>query len=697
MKQGFVLICLLILALPVLAQTYPVGVQTITYTDASRSNRSIPVEIHYPAVSTGANTALASDSFPYVVFGHGFVMTASSYYPFADSLAERGYIFAFPTTESSILPSHPDFAQDLIYVYNALITANLDPTSPLYHHIIAKGAIAGHSMGGGCTVLSASYSNPAVCYWTLAEATTNPSSITAAHSMTKPYLSLAGSYDCIAPYTTNQLPTYDSSGSPCKVLVEVTGASHCDWGVGGTTCGLGETLSGCANPPMSDAAQITTGLNYIEPYLDYYLKGICRSWTSFDSVYNADVADTKTRSCTNIVPTYASISGPSNVCAGTYDTLAAAPSGFIYHWSNSATTSAISISTGGSYDVSISNGTCTIIAPAVVETLITVPSAPAAIIGADSLCAGSDSVLYMIAAVSGATFYQWDIPSAWAVNADSNSRSIYLSVNDSSASISISASNICGTSSVLSKAINITPLPQLTGAILGIDSLCMGAGDQVYAFSGSTNAGLVWTVPAYYSITSGQNSDTVLLSGVDSSGTISVIASNTCGITAPVSFYIAVSDTPKPNIRPRGDTLMSGASGSSYQWYMNGQAISGADSSFYIPDSSGSYSVVVINQNRCIGSSSGYSYTAVNTGLKGIFAESIKVYPNPATDIIYIRSERLVREISILNAVGQKIITEANPTDRVDISSLSADIYIVEVTTNDGQTSFSKIVKKSDW
>ena len=694
MKQCFVLSCLLTLTLSVLAQTYPVGVQTITYTDASRSNRSIPVEIHYPAVSTGANTALASDSFPFVVFGHGFVMTASCYYPFADSLAKRGYIFAFPTTESSILPSHPDFAQDLIYVYNALISANSDPASPLYHHVIAKGAIAGHSMGGGCTVLSASYSNPAVCYWTLAEATTNPSSITAAPLMTKPYLSLAGSYDCIAPYTTNQLPTYDSSGSPCKVLIEVTGASHCDWGVGGTTCGLGETLSGCANPPLSDAAQITTGLNYIEPYLDYYLKGICRSWTSFDSVYNADVVDTKTRSCTNIVPSGASISGPSYICSGTLDTLIAAPSGFIYHWNNGDTTAAISISSAGSYDVSVTNGTCSIIAPAVVETLLTVPSAPVAIIGPDSLCAGSDSTLYSIAAVSGATSYHWNTPSAWTVNAGSNSRSIYLSVNDSSASISISASNICGTGSALSKTINITPLPQLTGAILGTDSLCMGAGDQVYAFSGSTNAGLVWTVPAYYSITSGQYSDTVSLSGVDSSGAISLKAFNSCGITAPVSLYIAVSDTPQPNVLRANDTLYSSESGASYQWYINKQAINGADSAYYMPDSNGNYSVVVINQNGCLGSSSAYSYTTVNTGVNGIAAKTIRVYPNPATDIIYIRSEQMVKEISILNELGQKIIAEANPTDRVDISSLTPDIYFVEVTTNDGQASFFKMIKK---
>lgn len=279
------------------AQTYSVGVQTLTYIDSSRSNRSISVEVHYPATSTGSSTPFASDSFPFVVFGHGFVMTPAAYYPFADTLAQRGYIVALPNTESSINPSHADFAKDLIFLYNMLISENANSTSPFYNKVIAKGAIAGHSMGGGCTVLSAQYSNPAVCYFTLAEATTNPSSITAAPMMIKPYLSFAGSYDCIAPYTTNQLPTYDSSGSPCKYLIELQGASHCQFGAGATTCNLGESASGCASPPLSRTDQINEVLSYLNPYLDYHLKGIASASTSFDSVYAADLTSTKTKNC----------------------------------------------------------------------------------------------------------------------------------------------------------------------------------------------------------------------------------------------------------------------------------------------------------------------------------------------------------------------------------------------------------------
>lgn len=281
------------------AQPYPVGVQTITYVDSSRSNRSIPIEVHYPALATGSSTGFAADSFPFVVFGHGFQLTATAYYPFADSLAQMGYIVAFPTTESSLSPSHASFAQDLIFIYNKLISENTNAASLFYQKVIAKGAIAGHSMGGGCAVLSAQYGNPAICYWTLAEATTSPSSITAAASMTKPYLSFAGSYDCIAPYATNQLPTYDSSTSPCKVLIEITGASHCQFGESDIQCGIGESVSGCANPPLSRTAQINTVLSYVEPYLDYYLRGASNA--AFDNIYTTDTVNVKTKSCSTFV------------------------------------------------------------------------------------------------------------------------------------------------------------------------------------------------------------------------------------------------------------------------------------------------------------------------------------------------------------------------------------------------------------
>ena len=297
MNKLYYTLLLSLLCSAVIAQSYAVGVVTMTYTDTSRSSRSVPIELHYPGVSAGNGVAVATGTFPFVVFGHGFQMTAPAYYPFADSLAERGYIVAFVNTENSFSPSHADFAKDLLFIYQKLIAENSNSSSQFLGHIVPRGAIAGHSMGGGATVLSAQYGDSAACYFTFAEATTNPSSITAAQYLAKSYLSFAGSYDCIAPYSTNQLPTYNAAASACKYLIEITGASHCNFGLSNTQCGIGETFSGCANPPLSQTDQIHAVLTYLYPYLDYHLNGNAMAQASFDSVYNSDNTSTKLTTC----------------------------------------------------------------------------------------------------------------------------------------------------------------------------------------------------------------------------------------------------------------------------------------------------------------------------------------------------------------------------------------------------------------
>ncbi|MCW3126376.1 MAG: hypothetical protein JWO03_2034 [Bacteroidetes bacterium] len=299
MKHTYILFVFLLAALFARSQPYPVGTMTVIYTDSSRSNRQVTADIYFPALTSGGSV-LANDSFPFVVFGHGFQMQTVDYTPFVDSLIPRGYILAFSNTENSLQPSHPDFAKDLTFIYNKLISEHTNAASPFYQHVIARGAIGGHSMGGGCTLLSIQYSEPALCYFGFAEANTNPSAQTASTHMTRPYLSFAGSEDCIAPYGVHQKPTYDSCASPCKVLIEITGASHCQFDASNSICNLGETVSGCANPPMSRTDQINMVMGYLQPYLDHHLKGLSSASASFDSVYIADNVNTKATNCAGL-------------------------------------------------------------------------------------------------------------------------------------------------------------------------------------------------------------------------------------------------------------------------------------------------------------------------------------------------------------------------------------------------------------
>ena len=148
LKKHFLFFIASFFTLYITAQ-YTVGVKTISYTDAARSNRAVGVEFHYP----GTNTAVAAGQFPFVIFAHGFSMNQVPYAPYADTLAKRGYIVGLLTTETGLSPSHANFAQDLIFMYGKLIAEASNNASFFYQHVIAKGALGGHSMGGGSTVL----------------------------------------------------------------------------------------------------------------------------------------------------------------------------------------------------------------------------------------------------------------------------------------------------------------------------------------------------------------------------------------------------------------------------------------------------------------------------------------------------------------------------------------------------------------
>jgi hypothetical protein len=72
----------------------------------------------------------------------------------------------------------------------------------------------------------------------------------------------------------------------------------------------------------------------------------------------------------------------------------------------------------------------------------------------------------------------------------------------------------------------------------------------------------------------------------------------------------------------------------------------------------------------------------------------IKIYPNPANDFLNIQSKNPIEiaSINIYNALGQFAMTSASNENGVDVSDLSAGIYFVKISSDQG-TFNSKFVK----
>lgn len=305
MKQ-FYLLLLLLWSYSTQAQ-YNVGHTTITFQDPNRGNRNILTEIYYPTNGpAGNNVAIANDTFPVLVFGHGFVMAWSAYQNIWDSLVPKGYIMAFPRTEGNAFSTnHQRFGWDLQYLVGAMQAQGANSNSVLYQGVAQATAIMGHSMGGGAGFLAADslcrHGSPllrALVGLAPAESTSNGvSSIRSAQSVTVPSLILSGSQDGVTPPNVHHLPMYDSLAASCKTFVSITGGAHCYFANSNFNCDFGEATSS-SGISISRAEQQAMMLDYVVPFLDYWLKYDCMASAALMDSLNLSNRTTFQQSCT---------------------------------------------------------------------------------------------------------------------------------------------------------------------------------------------------------------------------------------------------------------------------------------------------------------------------------------------------------------------------------------------------------------
>jgi hypothetical protein len=186
--------------------------------------------------------------------------------------------------ENSFSPSHENFGRDILFTGKTFQQkAQSETNFPLYQKHSGKTAFAGHSMGGGASVLAASF-DPAFpdLVVGMAPAETNPSAVAAAPSVTAPYLIFAGTGDAVTPPTQHQVPIYNALGSSCKFLVSITGGAHCYYANPNTACDLGETVSG-GNITLSRAEQQAKMNSVLEPLFEVFLKNLNGQLDAFES------------------------------------------------------------------------------------------------------------------------------------------------------------------------------------------------------------------------------------------------------------------------------------------------------------------------------------------------------------------------------------------------------------------------------
>jgi hypothetical protein len=158
--------------------------------------------------------------------------------------------------------------------------------------------------------------------------------------------------------------------------------------------------------------------------------------------------------------------------------------------------------------------------------------------------------------------------------------------------------------------------------------------------------------------------------------------SNQLGCDSTVSTTLTILPLPSPNITQTNNILNANAIGNSYQWYLNGNPVSGATSATYTPTASGNYTVTVVDGNGCAGTSAAYIFTLIGIGQPQ--ASWLEVFPNPIAQgnkITFRLKQSGIFNLQVYNGLGQRVIFQSLE-GRVDVPTdrLATGVYRYVVT-----------------
>jgi len=133
-----------------------------------------------------------------------------------------------------------------------------------------------------------------------------------------------------------------------------------------------------------------------------------------------------------------------------------------------------------------------------------------------------------------------------------------------------------------------------------------------------------------------------------------------------------------PVITLQDDTLFA-SYGVTFQWYMNGLPLSGADNPYLVPLNSGSYQVSVTDEGGCVSElSDPYNYEMIGIAEQAINFP-LTVYPVPTRGTINLGDDISldhIKEISIFDQSGRRVL-ESRPVRTIDLSTLDNGIYFL--------------------
>jgi len=405
-----------------------------------------------------------------------------------------------------------------------------------------------------------------------------------------------------------------------------------------------------ARVDANDGCQAGVGCTF---YNDPVVTGITLSYTAHAANFSA--ADPSVCPGATVSFTDASLNTPSS-----------------YEWQfpgGSPGTSAqqnpvVQYTTPGSYDVILivvtTDGPDTLVRPG----YVTVHALPAANAGVDeAVCAGASAQLQ----ASGGIGYQW-FPATALSNA-TVAAPVATPTSTTSYTVLVTDGNGCQASDFM--ILTVQPLPTVV-ASAGNNTICLG--DTAYIVAVGAQL-FQWSPNLFLSSTSGA----AVFAWPTSTFTWTVTGTDGVGCVNDTTITISVQPPPAaPSVSISGAEVTTAAA-AGYQWYLNGQAIPGANTQNWTPLVNGNYSVAITDGNGCSSQSLPVYYGTVGIGDATDLA--LRLYPQPVEDALRVEGLVAPAPARLLDARGRLAWqgTLAPGSATVPMGSLATGTYVLEL------------------
>lgn len=398
-----------------------------------------------------------------------------------------------------------------------------------------------------------------------------------------------------------------------------------------------------------------------------------------------------------------------------------APVSSTYAWSPSAGLSCTSCAapnatpTGSSatYTVTVTSGGNSATS-SITLTVTPIPATPANAT-LPTACNGQ-SAAYSVPTVSGATSYIWTVSgTGWSGAGTTSTSSTSLTAGSVNGSVTVKASNTCGTSSGYTFSVPISTVPNAAAGIIIPSPICSGQSENFIGHTITGATGYNWSVTGSGWI-GASNTSTISLTPGPGSATLSVNGINTCGsgtgytttvtsLASPSAAFTLSNQSVAQSANVAVTFTGTAAGGTTYTWTFDGGNASpgtGAGPQSVTWATTGTKTVTLTLDNG--GCTSVFTDTVQVTKVNGINTmagtsiDAMSIAPNPASGqaniLISMTTETSV-SIAVYDMSGRMVGTiyngalgagENNIVFNTD--NIVAGIYLVKVS--DGRSSIQK-------